>query len=42
MVLHIICANILLIARIFFLAPLGLGKILHNSQNIRAYYVQNH
>ena len=24
---------------IFFLAPSGLGKMLHNSQNIRAYYM---
>ena len=41
MVLHIIRTDILLIARIF-LAPSGLGKILRNSQNIRAYYMQNH
>ena len=27
---------------LFFLAPLGLGKILRNSQNIRAYYMLNH
>ena len=26
----------------FFRAPLGLGKILRNSQNIRAYYMLNH
>ena len=26
----------------FFLAPVGLGKILRNSQNIRAYYILNH
>ena len=26
----------------FFLAPAGLGKILRNSQNIRAYYMLNH
>ena len=26
----------------FFLAPVGLGKILRNSQNIRAYYMLNH
>ena len=27
---------------VFFLAPLGLGKILRKSQNIRAYYMLNH
>ena len=27
---------------VFFLAPTGLGKILHNSQNIHAYYMLNH
>ena len=27
---------------VFFLAPKGLGKILRNSQNIRAYYMLNH
>ena len=41
MVLRIIRADILLIARIFP-RPLGPGKILRNSQNIRAYYMQNH
>ena len=41
MVLHIIRADILLIARIFP-RPLGLGKILRNLQNIRAYYMLNH
>ena len=27
---------------VFFLAPLGLGKTLRNSQNLRAYYMLNH
>ena len=27
---------------VFFLAPAGLGKIPHNSQNIRVYYMLNH
>ena len=27
---------------VFFLAPMGLRKILRNSQNIRAYYMLNH
>ena len=27
---------------LFFLAPAGLGKIVRNSQNIRAYYMLNH
>ena len=38
MVLHIIRADILLIARIFP-RPFGARK---NTQNIRAYYMQNH
>ena len=35
---HIIRSSLL----VFFLAPTGLGKILRNSQNIRAYYMLNH